>query len=178
MTEWSTTAVHSNTKFYPRISLLLSLSAICLLATAGLFWIWQNSYPLLEEQGMPLIGRIIGLSSSVLLGLSVIASLITVLPILQKFVRRKPSLHLDADALKLTLGLGRTHEFSWEDVARAEAHSIRGRMGLGWVTIQLRSSPRSIGRELSIPHIYLDADIEVVTKAIESRLPQQKIRQK
>ena len=170
--------MRSDTKFYPRISLLLSLSAICLLATAGLFWIWRNSYPLLEQQGMPLMGRIIGLSSSILLGLSVIASLITVLPILQKFLRRKPSLQLDANALKLTLGLGRTHEFSWEEVARAEAHSLKGRMGLGWVTLHLRSSPRSIGRELSIPHIYLDADMEVVAEAIESRLPQQNKRKK
>ena len=170
MTEWSTTVMHRDTKFYPRISLLLSLSAIGLLLTIGLSWTWQNSYPLLEQQGMPVIGRIIGLCSSLLLGLSVIASLITVLPILQKFVRRKPTLHLDTNTLKLTLGLGRTHEFVWEDVARAEAHSIKGRMGLGWVTLQLRSSPRSIGRELSIPHIYLDADIEVVAEAIEAHL--------
>ena len=93
-------------------------------------------------------------------------------------MRRKPSLDLDANAIKLTLGLGRTHEFSWEEVARAEAHSLKGRMGLGWVTLHLRSSPRSIGRELSIPHIYLDADMEVVAEAIESRLPQQNKRKK
>ena len=58
------------------------------------------------------------------------------LPLLQKFIRRKPSLDLGTDSLKLTLGLGRTHEFLWEEVARAESHNLKGRLGLGWVTLQ------------------------------------------
>ena len=161
-----------DTEFYPRTSLLLSVSAILLIATSGLFWAWQNSYPLLQQQGMPVLGRIIGLGSSILLGIIVIALLITGLPLLQKFVRRKPSLHLDNNSLELTLGLGRTHEFLWEEIVRAESHTIKGRWGLGWVTLQLRSSPRSIGRELSIPHIYLDSDVEVVAQAIQSHLEQ------
>lgn len=166
-----------DTKFYPRISLLVVLVAICLLITSVLFWTWQNAYPLLEQQGMPLVGRIIGLCSSVLLGIAVIALLITGLPLLQKFIRRKPSLDLGTDSLKLTLGLGRTHEFLWEEVARAESHTLKGRLGLGWVTLQLRSGPRSIGRELSIPHIYLDTEVEVVAKAIQSHLEQPRRRQ-
>ena len=140
------------------------------MATSGLFWIWQNSYPLLQQQGLPLLGRILGIGSSILLGIAVIALLVTGLPLLQKYIRRKPSLHLDRDSLKLTLGLGKTHEFLWEEVVRAESHTLKGRLGLGWVTLQLRSSPRSIGRELSIPHIYLDTDTELVAHAIQSRL--------
>ena len=162
--------MQNDTKFYPKTSLLLSLSSICLIATSGLFWIWQNSYPLLQQQGLPLLGRILGIGSSILLGLAVIALLVTGLPLLQKYIRRKPSLHLDRDSLKLTLGLGKTHEFLWEEVVRADSHTLKGRLGLGWVTLQLRSSPRSIGRELSIPHIYLDTDTELVAQAIQSRL--------
>ena len=162
--------MQNDTKFYPKTSLLLSLSSICLITTSGLFWIWQNSYPLLQQQGLPLLGRILGIGSSILLGLAVIALLVTGLPLLQKYIRRKPSLHLDRDSLKLTLGLGKTHEFLWEEVVRAESHTLKGRLGLGWVTLQLRSSPRSIGRELSIPHIYLDTDTELVAQAIQSRL--------
>jgi len=164
--------VQRNTKFYPRTLLLLSLTAICLLITSGLFWIWQNSYPLLEQQGMPVLGRIIGICSSVLLGISVIILLITGLPLLQKFIRRKASLDMDRNSLKLTLGLGKTHEFLWEEITGAVPKTLKGRLGLGWVTLQLRSSPRSIGRELSIPHIYLDADVDIVAHAIQSYLKQ------
>jgi hypothetical protein len=154
-------------KFYPRVRPLMVLLAVSVGFAVGSFWLWQDAVAIGEILGAPSLGRVLGLVASVGLGVGGIGILLFGLPFLQRYLRRRPSLELREDRLVLTMGLGKVHEFPWEDIAEVRATRLAGRLGLGWVTVHLAAGQRSLGRDISVPHLFLDRDVEEVAEAMQ-----------
>lgn len=148
-------------KFYPRALLALGLLAGAW-GFSGLAW-WVG-----RQAGDVGVVRLVAV---VLQGLGLVAGMIFVLPLLQRYLRRRPTLEVREEGLVVTLGVGGSQQLSWEAIEGVRAARLTGPLGLGSVRVLLRERHRSLGREVFVPQLFLDKGVDEVAAAIEPMIP-------
>jgi hypothetical protein len=124
--------------------------------------------------GLPGLHWVVALVSGLLGGIGGISAIVFVMPLLHRYLRRRPTLELNNDGLIFVLGFGKAQHIAWDTVKEVKAKRLNGLLGLGGVVINLEQAHRSLGTELFIPHLFLDKDVDYVASAIASEVPKGK----
>jgi hypothetical protein len=158
-------------KFYPRSLILSNLLIGALTLLWGGAWVVRNSAAVSENMGLPTFHWVFALISGLLGGIGGISAVVFVMPLLHRYLRRRPTLELNDDGLIFVLGLGKAQHIAWGTIAGVKAKKLNGPLGLGGVVINLEQEHRSFGKELFIPHLFLDKDVDYVASAIDAQVP-------
>lgn len=137
-------------------------------------WVLRNSTTISENLGLSTFHWVVALVSGLLGGIGGISAIVFVMPLLHRYVRRRPTLELNDDGLIFVLGFGKAQHIAWDTVADVKAKRLNGPLGLGGVVINLEPEHRSLGKELFIPHVFLDKDVDYVASAIAAEVPKRK----
>ena len=158
-------------KFYPRTLTLLGLLTGSMTLMWGGALLLRNVVAVSEALGVPALGWVLGIAAGLVAAMAGIAAIVFIMPLLHQYLRQRPTLELREEGLVFVVGLGKAREIPWEDVAEVRAKKLAGRLGLGGVIINLVKEQRSLGKELFIPHLFLDQDVYDVAAAIEPLVP-------
>jgi len=91
-------------------------------------------------------------------------------PLLQGLLRRSATLELVEDGVVLAPGFDRKRKVSWSDVSSVASVRLKPPLAVGWVTIVFTRPRQPLGRELSLPDLYLDRGVEEVAGVMQERL--------
>ena len=159
------------TKFYPRSLILSNLLIGALILLWGGAWVLRNSATISENIGLPTFHWALALISGLLGGIGGISAIVFVMPLLHRYLRRRPTLEINEEGLIFVLGFGKAQHIASGAIADVKAKRLNGPLGLGGVVIYLEREHRSLGKELFIPHLYLDKDVDYVASAIDAQVP-------
>ncbi len=148
-------------KFYPRTLLALGL-------LAGAWSLWGLAWWVGRQAGDV---RVVQLAAVLVQGLAIISAIIFVLPVLQRYLRRRPTLEVREEGLVVTLGVGNSHQIPWESIAEVRAAKLAGPLGFAWITVLLQERHRTLGRDVFVPQLFLDKGVDEVAAAIEPLIP-------
>ena len=117
------------------------------------------------------LGRLVGILGVLLLVVAIPATLTLLPPLLQGLLRRSATLELVEDGVVLALGVvDKKRKVSWSDVSSVSCVRLKPPLALGWVTIVFTRPRQPLGRELSLPDLYLDRGVEEVAGVMQERL--------
>ena len=154
-------------RYYPQTIPLLGLLAAAALLVVGGSWAWQVLDAAAGEGGATSLSIALRVGAFLLRAGGVLAFIFFLLPLVQRYLRRRPTLEIHPEGLVLTMGLGRVHELSWDGIAEVRAHKLRGLLRWGWVSLALKERHRFLGREAFVPQLYLDQGVDEVAAALE-----------
>lgn len=152
--------------YHPRVGRLALLNAVGL--TLMMLGLALGHLGLEQLSGMwVFLARLLGM---LLLVVAIPATMTLVPPLLQGLLRRVATLELVEDGLVLALGFDRKRKVSWSDVSSVSSVRLKPPLALGWVTIVFTRHRQPLGRELSLPDLYLDRGVEDVAGVMQERL--------
>lgn len=148
-------------KFYPRTLLALGLLAGAWSLSGLAWWVGRST------GGVWVVQLAVVLVQS----LAIVSTIIFVLPLLQRYLRRRPTLEVWEEGLVVTLGVGRPQQIPWESIAEVRASKLKGPLGFAWVSVLLRERHRTLGSDVFVPQLFLDKSVDEVAAAIELLIP-------
>ena len=157
--------------FYPKLGRVVLLNAVAVVMVAvGLYLFHLDSPTAAALPGAGLAVVFLRLLGFITLMLATLAVLLVAPPFLQGVVRRSATLELLDDGFVLAVGLDQRRKVSWSDTSWVQSVRLKPPLQVGWVTIAFAQPRRGLGRELSVPDLYLDRRVEEVVEAMNSKL--------
>ncbi len=155
------------TKLYPRTRSLLPRLLSALGVWIAIWWLARHAGEAAEALGAPGLEGVVRFGSTLALAVVGLIAAILSFPLLQRYVRRRPTLETREEGLVVALGLGKPQGISWESVAEVRAHRMAGPLKLAWLTVVLKERHRSFGKDVFIPGFFLDRDVDKVVALLE-----------
>ena len=153
--------------YHPRVKrLALLLIAGGILVVLGL---WLGT-PGGQETGGVTLGILPRLLGMALVLVGTVAVLTMIPPLLQGLLRRSATLELMDDGILLAVGLDQMRKVSWSDISSVKSVSLKSPFAMGWLNIVFVQPRQRLGRELSLPDLYLDQEVDAVAETMNERL--------
>lgn len=162
------------TKIYPRLARPLTLLLGALAVMLATWWLGRHAGGVADALGAPGLAGLVKLLALVALGLAALTAAIFSFPLLQRYLRRRPTLEVREEGLVVALGLGNPQGIAWESITGVRAHHMAGPLKLTWLIVAFQGPNRLGGRDVFIPRFFLDRGVEQVVALLEPLIAQKR----